>query len=25
LEISTRSLPRFPLLSGGTPVFQFTA
>jgi hypothetical protein len=24
LEISTRSLPRFPLLSGGTPVFQFT-
>jgi hypothetical protein len=25
LEISTRSLPRFPLLSRGTPVFQFTA
>jgi hypothetical protein len=24
LEISARNLPRFPLLSRGTPVFQFT-
>jgi hypothetical protein len=23
--VSQRSSPRFPLLSGGTPVFQFTA